>query len=72
MISLLNSLRKVFKKVVVGMLAEWCAINHVFHESRMSFRKQRSIIDALEMVIFRVQKAWVKGKLASLLLIDEK
>lgn len=38
----------------------------------MTFRRQRSIIDAVPRVVGRVQESWTERKLADMLLMDIK
>lgn len=54
------------------MLAEWCKINYIHHEGQIGFRKQRSTIDTVPRVIYKVQKVWVEEKFAGMLQIDVK
>lgn len=57
MISLLNCLGKVCKKVVTEMLAEWYEVNQVPHSVQMGYRSPKSTIDTMARVVSRVQEA---------------
>lgn len=56
-ISLLNFLGQVCKKVVTDMLTEWCKVNHVIHGGQIGSRRQRRAIDVVARVGSTVQKA---------------
>lgn len=56
--------------MVADILSEWCEVNHILHNGQMGFRRQSSAIDTVAHVVRRVQRAWVEGKLAGILLID--
>lgn len=71
-ISLLNYLGKIFKKVVAHMLSEGSQVNHVLHESPIGSSKQRSTIDEVTQVVGKLQEALAEGNLAGMLLMDVK
>lgn len=46
-ISLLNCLGMVCRKVVAEMLADWCEVDNILNKGPMGSRRQRCIIDAV-------------------------
>jgi Reverse transcriptase (RNA-dependent DNA polymerase) len=56
-ISLLNYLGKVAKKVAVTVIANFCETNELLHEGQFGYRKQRSAIDAVAKLIYTTEKA---------------
>ncbi len=71
-VSLLNCLGKVVEKVVAEQLLQFCEANGKLHKGQMGARKYRSAIDALALLIQKVQKAWKDWKIAGALLMDVK
>lgn len=69
-ISLLNCLVKVCKKVVVIMLAKWYEVNHVLHEGQIDSRHCQSILNTFAQEIQRVQETGAGGNIKGLLFID--
>ncbi len=55
-ISLLNCLGKVVEKVVADELAQYCESHSKLHPRQMGARKERSAIDAVAIVIHKVQE----------------
>lgn len=56
-ISLLNYLGKVCKKIAAEMLAGWSEVHYILHEGQMRLRRQQSAIDAVSRITQRVQEA---------------
>lgn len=48
-ITLLYCLGKVCKKVAAEILAYWCEVHHILHESQRELRRQQSAIDAVAL-----------------------
>lgn len=55
-ISFLNCLGKVVKKLVPIQLLEFCEAKEKLHKGQMGGRKQRSAIDAAALMIHKVHK----------------
>ena len=71
-ISLLNYMCKVVKKVVVKGLSQYCEDYSKLHPGQMGGRKERSTIDAVATLIHIVQEKWQEKKLAAALFMDVK
>lgn len=56
LISLLNCLGMVCKKVVADMLAKLCEVNNLLHNSQIELRRQRTANDTLLRVVSIVQE----------------
>lgn len=56
-ISILNCLGKVCKKVVADRLSKWFEVNHFLHDGQMGSRRLSSTIDVIAMVVDREQRA---------------
>lgn len=71
-ISRLNCLGSVCKKVVDDMLSEWCEVNHILHKCQMDFWKNRSTIVVISWVVSRKEEVLPEGKLKCTLLMNVK
>ena len=71
-ISLLNCLDKVVKKLVAGQLSQFCEEYGKLHKRQMGARKQQSAIDAAAILVQQVHEIWENKKIAGALLIDVK
>lgn len=54
------------------MLGEWWEINDMLYESQMTFRRQRSSMEAMGRVFNQVHETCTKRKLAGMLLMNMK
>jgi len=71
-ITLLNCLGKVVERVAANAIAEECERRQQLHDGQFGYRKRRSAIDAVGMLMKRVEVAWGRGKTAAVLLMDVK
>ena len=71
-ISLLNCLGKVVEKVIADELAQYCKSHSKLHPGQMGARKERSAIDAVAVLIHKIQEIWASKKLAGALFMDIK
>lgn len=54
------------------IISNWCEKSGVLHQGHMGSRRQRSCIDTEARAVTRVEEAWNRGNIASLLLVDAK
>lgn len=71
-ISLLNCLGKVVKKLVAEKLSQFCEAKEKLHREQMGERKNRSVIDAAALIIHMVYEIWESKQVAGTLLMDVK
>lgn len=71
-ISLLNCLGRVVKKLVAQQLAQFCKANRKLHKDQMGARNNRSALDAAAILVQKVQDIWKDRKIAGALLMDVK
>ncbi len=71
-ISLLNYIGKVAKKVVAMELSRYCEDYSKLHPGQMGGRKERSAIDAVAALVHIVHEKWEDKKLAAALFMDAK
>lgn len=71
-ISLLNCIGKVVKKVVAGKFSHYYENYSKLHSGQMGGQKERSAIDAVVTLVYVVQEKWEKKKLAGPLFMDIK
>ena len=72
MITLLKCLGEVVEKVVANTIAEECERRRLLHDGQCGSRRTRSAIDAVGMLMKRVDEAWGRGNTAAVLLMDVK
>jgi hypothetical protein len=56
-ISLLNCLRKVVKKIAAERISSFCERHEALHEGQFGCRKRRSAISAVAKLIATIEKA---------------
>jgi len=71
-ITLLNCLGKVVKKVAANSIAEECEQRRLPHDGQFGCRRRRSAIDAVGRLMKRVEEAWGRGNTTAVLLMDVK
>jgi hypothetical protein len=71
-ITLLNCLGKVVKKVAANAIAEEYARRQLHHDGQFGCKKTRSAIDAIGRLMKRVEEVWRRGNTAAVLLMDVK
>ena len=71
-ISLLNCIGKVLEKVVAEQLSQFCESFCKLHVGQMGARKERCAIDAVALLVQRVEEIWAEKKLAAALFMDVK
>lgn len=72
MISLLNCKGKILKKVIAEQLSEFCKAYSKLHPRQIRAGKKQSTIDVVAMLVYTMQKNWLKKKLAGALFINVK
>lgn len=60
---LLNCLGNVCEKVAAEMLKDWCEVPHILFKGQMRSQRQQGAIEAVSLVIKRVQDVWTERKL---------
>ena len=71
-ISLLNCMGKVLEKVIAEQLSQFCESFCKLHMGQMGARKERCAIDAVALLVQRVEEIWAEKKLAAALFMDVK
>jgi len=71
-ITLLNCLGKVVKKVAANAIADECERRGLLHDGQFGCRKRRSAIDTIGRMMNKVEEAWERGNTAAVLLMDIK
>lgn len=67
-ISLLNCMGKVVEKVVAKQLSQYCETYSKLHPAQIRARKERSVIDAVAVLVHTVQEKWSEKSLLELCL----
>jgi hypothetical protein len=60
----------VVEKVVAIMLSDHCEREGKFHPGQFGSHRQRSVVDAVGVLMATVQKAWSRGRVAAALCMD--
>ena len=63
---------KILEKVIINELLRICEERALLHFGQMGVRKNRNAIDAVILLIHKVQRRWKKGEKAVTLFIDVK
>ena len=71
-ISLLNCLRKVTKKIIATQLSSQCEENNILYNRQFRCRRGRSTIDALATLVSIVESAQKEKKVVGALMLDIK
>ena len=71
-ISLLNFLGKVVEELVAEQILQFYESNEILHNNQMRARKNRSAINALAMLVQKVQDIWKNWQIVWVLLMDVK
>jgi ribonuclease HI len=71
-ISLLNCLGKLVEKVAANLISSYLEKNGLLHQGQFGCRRGRSAVDAVGILIAKVQEAWSQGKIAAALMMDVK
>ena len=71
-ISFLNCLGKVVKKLVLKKLLQFCEAQGKLHKKQMRGKKHQLAIDTAALMIHNVYKTWEDKQIAEALLIDVK
>jgi hypothetical protein len=71
-ISLLNCLGKVVKKIAAKAIAQHCKATQALHQGQMGYQKHRSAIDAVACLIQEVHNGWGEKMLSGALFMDIK
>jgi hypothetical protein len=69
-ISLLNYLDKVIKKLAAGLIADWCKAQRALHPRQIGCKRGRRAIDAVACLIQTVHKEWAQKLLTGTIFID--
>ena len=54
-ISLLNYLEKMVKKIVISILSNFCKEKELLHKDQFGYRKQRNVIDVVIKLILTTE-----------------
>lgn len=71
-ISFLNYLGKVVKKLVTKKLSQFCEVKRKLHRGQIRGIKHPSAIDTAVLVIYKVHKIWESKQVVGILLMDVK
>ena len=63
---------KILEKVVANELSRIYEKRSLLHPEQINTRKNRSVVDAVILLIYEVQSRWKKGEKAAVLFIDVK
>jgi hypothetical protein len=69
-ISLLNCLGKVVENVVAVLVSNHCEREETLHPGQYGCRKRRSAVDAVGVLMAKVQEVWKEGRVAGALMMD--
>ena len=72
MISLLNSMKKVMKRVAADVIASHCKTAGVLHESQIESCKRQSAVNAVACLIQKIHEVWDQKQLAAALFMNVK
>ena len=71
-ISLLNCLRKMMKKIVVLILSNFCKEKELLYKGQFRYRKQRNITDVIVKLILITENVWSLGQQLETLFMNVK
>ena len=71
-ISLLNTMGKIIKKLAADAIAEFCEKAGVLHPGQIRARRHHGAIDAVACLMQDVHQAWAQKQLADALFLDVK
>ena len=71
-ISLLNCLKKIVKKIVASVLSNFYKEKELLHKDQFRYRKQRNTIDTVVKLILTTENVWSSRQQLETLFMDVK